>query len=85
MRAGEPLGCADQYMVKADGEPVNNRCLMMAAAAEGDDPSRKVEDDHRLVWFAPDEALRILRLDSQAWAVATWIRREARLAKGEAA
>ncbi len=82
---GEALARADQYMIRADGEAVNNRCLLVTAEADGDDPSSKVEDDHKLLWFNPDEALRLLRLDSQAWAVAVWIRRQARLAKGEAA
>jgi 8-oxo-dGTP diphosphatase len=85
VHAGEELGRADQYMVKADGEPVNNRCLLMTAVSDGYDASQKVEEDHKLVWFDPDEALRIIRLDSQAWAVALWIRRQARLAAGEAA
>jgi 8-oxo-dGTP diphosphatase len=85
VHAGDELGRADQYMVKADGEPVNNRCLLMTAESDGYDPSQKVEEDHKLVWFDPDEALRIIRLDSQAWAIALWIRRQARLASGEAA
>jgi 8-oxo-dGTP diphosphatase len=83
--AEEELGRADQYMVKADGEPVNNRCLLVAGVVDGFDPSQKIEEDHKLVWVDPDEALRIARLDSQAWAIACWIRRRARLAKGEAA
>jgi 8-oxo-dGTP diphosphatase len=82
---GDELGRADQYMVKADGEPVNNRCLLMTAVSDGYDASRKVEEDHKLVWFDPDEALRIIRLDSHAWAIACWIRRQARLAGGDAA
>jgi 8-oxo-dGTP diphosphatase len=85
VHAGEELGRADQYMVKADGEPVNNRCLLMTAVAEGYDPSQKVEDDHKLVWFEPREALRLIRLDSQAWAITLWIRRQGPEAKGEAA
>ncbi len=82
VHAGELLARADQYMVKADGEPVNNRCVLMTAVAEGYDPSQKVEEDHTLVWLDPDEALRIVRLDSQAWAIACWIRRQA-MAGGE--
>lgn len=85
VHAGEELGRADQYMVKADGEPVNNRCRLMTAVSDGYDASQKVEEDHKLVWFTPDEALRIIRLDSQAWAITCWIRRQARLARGEAA
>ncbi len=74
--AGDELARADHYMVKADGEPVNNRCVLMTATAEGYDPASKVEDDHKLIWVSPDEALRLIRLDSQAWAIACWIRRQ---------
>ena len=71
---GEVLCRVDQFMIKADGEPVNNRSTMMTVKIEGYDPSAKIEDDHKLTWFAPDEALRIMRLDSQAWAIACWLR-----------
>jgi 8-oxo-dGTP diphosphatase len=82
---GEILAYADQFMVKSDGEPVNNRSVLMIAKIDGFDPSQKIEDDHRLVWFAPEEALRIVRHDSHAWAVACWLRRAARQAKGDQA
>jgi 8-oxo-dGTP diphosphatase len=83
VRAGEELTRADQYMVKADGEPVNNRCVMMTAIVEGFDPGQKIEEDHKLVWMDPDEALRIARLDSQAWAIACWLRQRERESRGE--
>jgi 8-oxo-dGTP diphosphatase len=82
---GEVLAHADQYMVKSDGEPVNNRSVLMVAAIEGFDPSLKIEDDHKLAWVAPDEALRMVRHDSHAWAIACWLRRSGRQAKGQAA
>jgi len=82
---GEELARADQYMVKIDGEPVVNRCLLAVAEIEGFDSSQKIEEDRKLVWMDPHEALGILRLDSQAWAVASWIRRQTRSARGEAA
>ena len=85
VRAGETLDHADQFMVKSDGEPVNNRSVLMTAVIEGFDPSMKIEEDHKLVWFAPEEALRIVRHDSHAWAIACWLRRTARQAKGQAA
>lgn len=85
VRGGEILDHADQYMVKSDGEPVNNRSVLMTAVIEGFDPSQKIEDDHKLAWFAPEEALRIVRHDSHAWAIACWLRRAAKLAKGQAA
>jgi 8-oxo-dGTP diphosphatase len=72
-------------MVKSDGEPVNNRSVLMVAKIDGYDPAQKIEDDHKLVWFAPDEALRIVRHDSHAWAIVVWLRRTARQAKGQAA
>lgn len=82
---GEVLARADQYMVKSDGEPVNNRSVLMTAMIEGYDPGTKIEEDHKLVWFAPDQALRIMRLDSQAWAIACWLRRREGKAQGQAA
>ena len=86
VRGDEVLAHADQFMVKSDGEPVNNRSVLMTAVIEGFDPRLKIEDDHRLQWFAPDEALRIIRHDSHAWAIACWLRRrERKQAKGQAA
>ena len=82
---GEILARADQYMVKSDGEPVNNRSVLMTAVIEGFDAGLKIEDDHKLVWLAPEEALRIVRHDSHAWAIACWLRRDNKQAKGRAA
>jgi 8-oxo-dGTP diphosphatase len=75
VRGGAVLAHADQYMVKGDGEPVNNRCVLMEAVIEGYDPSLKIEPAHSLAWCDPQEALRIVRLDSHAWAIACWLRR----------
>jgi ADP-ribose pyrophosphatase YjhB (NUDIX family) len=80
---GEELARVDQYMFKIDGEPVNNHCILAAASIDGFDPSLVVEEDRKLVWMSPLEALGILRLDSQVWAVACWIRRRAQTARGE--
>ena len=66
---------ADQYMTKSDGEKVNNRSGLYRAEVAGDDPSLKTEDDHELIWLEPADALRRLRHDSHAWAVACWLRR----------
>jgi 8-oxo-dGTP diphosphatase len=82
---GEVLDRADQFMIKSDGEPVNNRSVLMIAVIEGFDPQQKIEEDHKLTWFAPEEALRIVRHDSHAWAIACWLRRAARKAKERAA
>jgi len=85
VKGGEILDYADQYMVKSDGEPVNNRSVLMVAVIEGFEPGQKIEEDHKLVWFAPEEALRIVRHDSHAWAIACWLRRREKQAKGQAA
>lgn len=85
VRGGEILARADQYMIKSDGEPANNRSALMIAEIDGFDPGLKIEDDHKLVWHAPEEALRIVRHDSHAWAIACWLRRRPQQAKGQAA
>jgi len=71
---GRRLLHADQYLRKSDGEPVNNRSWVFEARLAGEDTSLKIEDDHELVWIEPDQALRQLRHDSHAWAVACWLR-----------
>lgn len=72
---GEVLARANQYMVKSDGEPANNRSVVLIATVKGFDPDQKIEDDHQLEWVDPDLALRMIRHDSHAWAIACWIRR----------
>jgi 8-oxo-dGTP diphosphatase len=67
---------ASQYFALGDGEAVNNRCTFLVATVMGEDGALKSEDDHSLVWMAPDEALRGLRHDAQAWAVAAWLRQQ---------
>jgi 8-oxo-dGTP diphosphatase len=85
VRGGEILAYADQYMIKSDGEPVNNRSVLMTTSIEGYDPSTKIEEDHKLTWFSAEEALRIVRHDSHAWAIAVWLRRRQQAAQGQAA
>lgn len=63
-----------QYFVMSDGEPVNNLCGVYAVAVTGEDAALKIEVDHELTWIAPDEAVRRLRHDGHAWAVASWLR-----------
>ena len=68
------LGRARQYLLKTDGAAANNLCALFSAEATGDDPALKIEADHELVWLKPLEALRRLRHDAHAWAVAAWLR-----------
>jgi 8-oxo-dGTP diphosphatase len=80
---GEEVLRADQFMFKSDGEPVNNHCILATAVVDGEDPEQKIDEDHILVWKDPLEALGLLRLESQAWAVACWIRLQTRASRGE--
>lgn len=72
-----PLLSADQYFLGSNGAPWNNRCRFYVLDFVEEAPSLKIEDDHTLVWLAPDAALTALRLESQAWAVAAWLRGQA--------
>lgn len=73
--AGEAFAAADQYFINTDGEPFNNRATFFELVFAGADPTLKIEDDHTLIWRAPQEALAILRHEAHAWAVAVWLRR----------
>ena len=65
---------ASQYFVRSTREPVNNVGGFWTASVASDNPDAKCEDDHTLVWLEPAAAIRILRHDSHAWAVAAWTR-----------
>ncbi len=68
---------AAQYFLKSDGAPINNVGGFWIAEQVSLDPASKVEADHQLVWLHPHAALSELRHDAHAWAVATWLRRNA--------
>ncbi|WP_374658184.1 NUDIX domain-containing protein [Phenylobacterium sp.] len=68
------LTLADQFFIGSEGVPWNNRGSFHVLDLIAEDPALKVEDDHTLVWLDPHEALKILRHDSQAWALAAWLR-----------
>ncbi|WP_309630078.1 NUDIX domain-containing protein [Brevundimonas sp.] len=74
VRPIERIAEAGQYFRKSDGVPVNNVGGFWIAEMLALDPSRKVEDDHQLVWLHPRTALAELRHDAHAWAVAAWLR-----------
>lgn len=73
--AGEKVAEAAQFFVKSDGQPVNNQAGAYDVLVEGEDATLKIEDDHTLVWLDPLVALRLLRHDSHAWALAAWLRK----------
>jgi 8-oxo-dGTP diphosphatase len=63
-----------QYFEKSDGQAVNNQGHVHVVTVEREDPALKIEDDHELVWVDPVVAMRTLRHDGHAWAVAKWMR-----------
>lgn len=71
---GRLLARANQYMVKTDGRPANNLSALFEVQVVGSDPALKIEPDHELQWLNAVEALKRLRHDSHAWAVAAWMR-----------
>jgi 8-oxo-dGTP diphosphatase len=74
--AGRAFARADQRFINTDGTPYNNRGTFFEVEITADAPALKVEDDHTLAWMAPDEAVRRLRHEAHAWAVAAWMRRQ---------
>jgi 8-oxo-dGTP diphosphatase len=74
VRPVQLVGRANQYLVKTDGATANNLCALFEAEAVGEDAGLKIEADHTLVWLDPFEAVRRLRHDAHAWAVAAWLR-----------
>jgi 8-oxo-dGTP diphosphatase len=75
VRPGEELDRAAQYFLSNDDAPYRNHGPLLIVHPMGDDPTLKIEDDHKLIWLEPGEALRKLRHDSHAWAVACWLRK----------
>lgn len=69
------IAAAAQYFCRTDGTPVNNTGGFWIAEILSLNPADKIEADHQLVWLDPHEALKILRHDAHAWAVAAWLRR----------
>lgn len=76
IQPGQLFARASQRFRKTDGQAVNNRCAFFTAEVLSHDPAAKVEDDHELIWMDPVAALKVLRHDAHAWAVAAWLRRE---------
>lgn len=65
---------AGQYWIN-QGAPRNSLASFYRVVIDGEAVS-PTEPDHRLVWMAPEEAVRRLRHEAHAWAVACWLRGE---------
>lgn len=75
IEAGALVETVSQLFLKSDGQPVRNFGGIYVAKVTGENPGLKVEDDHKLVWLDPRDAVVALRHDAHAWAVAAWLRR----------
>ncbi|MDB5429953.1 MAG: mismatch repair protein MutT [Caulobacter sp.] len=71
---GREITRAAQYFEMTDGEAVNNQFGVREVLVTAEQPGLKIEDDHDLIWIPPAEAIRRLRHDGHAWAVAMWWR-----------
>ena len=74
--AGAEIARADQYFNNPEGGAVNVRGVFLAATDLVEQPGLKIEDDHELVWLDPVEAMRRVRREAHAWAVAAWLRQQ---------
>lgn len=72
-RPGRLLVRTRQYLVTARGKPRLNHSGYFSAEPLGP-AEREIEDDHEAVWLAPLDALRELRDEAAALAVALWLR-----------
>ena len=70
----EPFVLADHFFLHNDGAVRNTRGAFFVGRVLAEDAALKIEDDHELVWTAPDEALLRLDRESHVWAVVSWLR-----------
>lgn len=75
IRVGERLMEAAQFVLKSDGRTVNNTGGFWTGEVVSHDPAAKREEDHQLLWVDPFEAVKTLRHEAHAWAVALMLRR----------
>lgn len=71
---GREVARVAQFFIKKGDEAVNNQGGVYEVAVAAEAPQLKIEADHDLVWIGAAEAVKRLRHDSHAWAVAAWIR-----------
>ena len=65
---------ARQRDISPEGRAVNNHGAFYTAEVIAEDAALKIEDDHDLVWMAPQDFIQKARHEAQAWAVAVWLR-----------
>lgn len=73
------IGRAGQFWVN-NGAPRNSLATFYEVELSAED-GEPTEDDHKLIWLAPLEALKKMRHEAHAWAIMHWLRAR-RLASG---
>jgi 8-oxo-dGTP diphosphatase len=63
------LGNANQYFLKTETGPLNKLATFYKARLAYMDPSKRVETDHEVHWFAPEKCIKLLSGEFQKWAV----------------
>ena len=76
------ITAARQFTVTSTGEHRDNHSVYYACRLIGE-TGGKIEEDHELVWLDPLDAMRRMRHDAAAWAIAKWLRLGARCAAGD--
>jgi 8-oxo-dGTP diphosphatase len=74
VRPKRRLARSGQYLITASGQPANNLASYFAVEVVKDDPALKIEVDHTLVWLEAMAALKALRHEAHAWALAVHLR-----------
>ena len=74
VEAGPELVRGDQYFNNPEGAAFNVRGVFLAATVTAEAHGLKIEDDHELVWLEPVEAMKLMRREAHAWAIAAWLR-----------
>jgi len=65
---------ADQYFINNEGRDFNVRGEFFRVSITGEAAELKIEDDHRLIWMAPLDAIAAMRREAHSWAIAAWLR-----------
>ncbi len=69
VEALQPVGQADELVVDHEVGFLIKRGVFFVARSSTPEPTGAGEDDHELLWLLPEEAQRLLRHESHAWAV----------------
>jgi 8-oxo-dGTP diphosphatase len=78
VRVGVCVSRVVQFVVTAEGDSVEKRCAFFDARIERANRAAMLPG-HETLWLGPASAARILKHDSQMWAVLEWMKRRGAL------